>query len=74
MAKFALLFAKFSYVRLCGEDFYPEYDPSMEDNYTKTCHFPGYGQVDLSILDTAGQIEYSSLDDQWIREGILLKI
>lgn len=56
-------------LRICGEDFDPEYDPSIEDNYTKTCHFPGYGQVDLSILDTAGQEEYSSLDDQWIREG-----
>ena len=41
---------------------------AIEDNYNKAVTVDGI-QVHLDILDTAGQDEYSQLQDQWIREG-----
>jgi len=46
--------------------FYDEYDPTIEDSYRKQVSIDGV-TVFLDILDTAGQEEFSSLRDQWLR-------
>ena len=59
-------------IRLVTNDFLTDYDPTIEDcyqtellveteQYKKTCL--------LQILDTAGQDEFKSMRDEWIREG-----
>eukprot|EP00968_Pinguiococcus_pyrenoidosus_P011283 scaffold903_cov262-Pinguiococcus_pyrenoidosus.AAC.18 len=58
-------------IRLITDNFLEEYDPTIEDSYRKTMKIDGIEAV-LDILDTAGQEEYSSMQDQWIREGALL--
>ena len=40
-----------------------EYDPTIEDSYRKQAEIDGETAV-LDILDTAGQEEYSSMQDQ----------
>ena len=50
------------------DDFLDEYDPTIEDSYRKQVHIDGKPAL-LDILDTAGQEEFSSMQDQWIREG-----
>ncbi|KAI9207501.1 ras-related protein R-Ras2-like protein [Polychytrium aggregatum] len=44
------------------------YDPTIEDSYRKQILVDGK-PCQLEILDTAGQEEYISLRDQWIRDG-----
>lgn len=44
------------------------YDPTIEDSYRKQIHIDNT-QCMLEVLDTAGQEEYTSLRDQWIRDG-----
>jgi len=48
--------------------FLSEYDPTIEEAYRKTVLVDDE-QVTLDILDTAGQEEYSSLREQYIRTG-----
>jgi len=55
-------------LRLISGEFGTEYDPTIEDSYRKQVTIDGKTAL-LDILDTAGQEEYSSLQDQWIREG-----
>jgi GTPase KRas protein len=55
-------------IRLVTQNFLEEYDPTIEDNYTKTIVIDGK-TANLDILDTAGQDEYSQMQDQWMREG-----
>jgi len=55
-------------LRLISDEFGMEYDPTIEDSYRKQVTIDGQPAL-LDILDTAGQEEYSSLQDQWIREG-----
>lgn len=55
-------------LRLISNEFGTEYDPTIEDSYRKQVVIDGQPAL-LDILDTAGQEEYSSLQDQWIREG-----
>ena len=55
-------------IRFVTDNFLEDYDPTIEDSYRKQI------SVDeecarLDILDTAGQEEYSSMQDQWIRDG-----
>merc|ERR1719382_1264547 len=45
-----------------------EYDPTIEDSYRKQVMIDSKPAL-LDVLDTAGQEEYASLQDQWIREG-----
>ncbi|KAH3744992.1 ras family small GTPase [Pelomyxa schiedti] len=55
-------------VRFVQNDFLEEYDPTLEDSYRK--QFSVDDRVCfLKILDTAGQEEYSSLRDQYMRLG-----
>jgi GTPase KRas protein len=43
-----------------------EYDPTIEDSYRKQALIDDELAL-LSILDTAGQEEFSSMQDQWMR-------
>ena len=55
-------------IRLVTNSFLSEYDPTIEDSYRKLVVIDGKWCV-LDILDTAGQEEFSSMQDQWMREG-----
>lgn len=55
-------------IRLVTDTFLDEYDPTIEDSYRKQIDIDGEAAV-LDILDTAGQSEFSSMQDQWIRHG-----
>jgi len=55
-------------LRLISDEFAEEYDPTIEDSYRKQVMIEGKPAL-LDVLDTAGQEEYASLQDQWIREG-----
>jgi len=55
-------------LRLISDEFATEYDPTIEDSYRKQVTIDGKPAL-LDVLDTAGQEEYASLQDQWIREG-----
>jgi len=55
-------------LRLISDEFAQEYDPTIEDSYRKQVIIDNVPAV-LDVLDTAGQEEYASLQDQWIREG-----
>ncbi|KAI8901284.1 protein c-ras sc1 [Globomyces pollinis-pini] len=55
-------------IRFCRSQFIEQYDPTIEDSYRKQIQVHGTTCI-LDILDTAGQEEFTSLRDQWIREG-----
>eukprot|EP01088_Endostelium_zonatum_P000008 TRINITY_DN0_c1_g1_i2.p1 TRINITY_DN0_c1_g1~~TRINITY_DN0_c1_g1_i2.p1 ORF type:complete len:202 (+),score=55.88 TRINITY_DN0_c1_g1_i2:80-685(+) len=46
----------------------PEYDPTIEDSHRKQVSIDDEVSM-LDILDTAGQEEYASMQDQWFRTG-----
>jgi GTPase KRas protein len=45
-----------------------EYDPTIEDTYRKLVTIDNESAL-LDILDTAGQEEFASMQDQWMRDG-----
>jgi len=51
-------------IRFITGEFEQIYDPTIEDSYSKQV-----GDDIIHILDTAGQEEFSALQDQWIRDG-----
>jgi len=55
-------------IRLVIGNFQEIYDPTIEEAYRKQVTVDNQA-IWLNILDTAGQEEFSSLRDQWIREG-----
>eukprot|EP01084_Bolivina_argentea_P181189 312958_1 len=55
-------------LRFVTNNFVKEYDPTIEDSYKKSATIDEKACL-LDILDTAGQEEFSSMQDQWIREG-----
>lgn len=55
-------------IQLCLDQFVETYDPTIEDSYRKQLVLDDEACV-FEILDTAGQEEYTSLRDQWIRDG-----
>eukprot|EP00753_Platysulcus_tardus_P017373 PLAT6387.1.p2 GENE.PLAT6387.1~~PLAT6387.1.p2 ORF type:complete len:190 (+),score=108.44 PLAT6387.1:73-642(+) len=55
-------------IRLVTDNFLEEYDPTIEDSYRKQVVIDESTAL-LDILDTAGQEEYSAMQDQWMREG-----
>jgi len=55
-------------IRLVTDNFLEEYDPTIEDSYRKQVSIDNTVAL-LDILDTAGQEEFASMQDQWIREG-----
>jgi GTPase KRas protein len=48
--------------------FIEEYDPTIEDSYRKQCVIDDEVCI-VDILDTAGQEEYSAMQDQYMRTG-----
>jgi len=60
-------------VRFTTDTFVEDYDPTLEDNYRKEVHVDGEDTT-LDILDTAGQEEFQSMHDRWVRpaNGIVL--
>eukprot|EP00457_Paulinella_chromatophora_P009314 gb/GEZN01009376.1/.p1 GENE.gb/GEZN01009376.1/~~gb/GEZN01009376.1/.p1 ORF type:complete len:191 (-),score=38.91 gb/GEZN01009376.1/:585-1157(-) len=55
-------------IRLVTDNFLDEYDPTIEDSYRKQVTIDDKPAL-LDILDTAGQEEFSSMQDQWMRDG-----
>lgn len=55
-------------IRLITDNFLDEYDPTIEDSYRMQVEIDGATAL-LDILDTAGQEEFASMQDQWMREG-----
>jgi GTPase KRas protein len=55
-------------IRLVTDNFLDEYDPTIEDSYRKQVTIDDQAAL-LDILDTAGQEEFSSMQDQWMRDG-----
>jgi len=56
-------------LRMVTDNFLDDYDPTIEDNYIKNVIVDGI-PVTLDVLDTAGQEEFGSMQDQWIRDGM----
>jgi len=54
-------------LQFVSRTFVEEYDPTIEDSFRKQIPV-GEEAVMLDILDTAGQDEYKSLRDQWMRD------
>uniref|UniRef100_A0A8D0GZX3 RAS related n=1 Tax=Sphenodon punctatus TaxID=8508 RepID=A0A8D0GZX3_SPHPU len=48
--------------------FVSDYDPTIEDSYTKICTIDGI-PTRLDILDTAGQEEFGAMREQYMRTG-----
>ncbi|XP_060145466.1 ras-related protein R-Ras [Globicephala melas] len=48
--------------------FVSDYDPTIEDSYTKICMVDGV-PARLDILDTAGQEEFGAMREQYMRAG-----
>eukprot|EP00732_Lithocolla_globosa_P002664 Lithocolla_globosa_v1_NODE_1829_length_2311_cov_5.136525.p2 type:complete len:194 gc:universal NODE_1829_length_2311_cov_5.136525:1685-2266(+) len=61
-------------IRFLKNEFFHEYDPTIEENYQKKVTLKEGYEATLNVVDTAGQQEYSSLRDQHLRtgEGFLL--
>ena len=55
-------------LRFVSGHFLEEYDPTIEDLYTKKIDVNG-SSILLEILDIAGQDEYSAMRDQYILSG-----
>merc|ERR1712159_890627 len=59
-------------IQLVTGNFLQEYDPTIEDSYRTTVKINYKGEERnalLDILDTAGQEEFQSMQDTWMREG-----
>ena len=55
-------------IRFVTGKFAEDYDPTIEDSYRKQATIDDRS-CKMEILDTAGQEEFSSMQDQWIRSG-----
>lgn len=55
-------------IQFIQQYFVTDYDPTIEDSYTKQCIVDG-DICKLDILDTAGQEEFSAMREQYMRTG-----
>lgn len=55
-------------IQFTQAQFVEEYDPTIEDTYTKQCVVDGEVAL-LDILDTAGQEEFSAMREQYMHTG-----
>jgi len=55
-------------IQFIGYHFVEEYDPTVEDSYRKQVCIDGLTSM-LDILDTAGQEEFSTMRDHYMRDG-----
>jgi small GTP-binding protein len=60
-------------IQYISNQFIEDYDPTIEDSYRKQAVVDELSCM-IDILDTAGQEEYASLRDQWMRdrEGFII--
>jgi len=60
-------------IQYISNQFIDDYDPTIEDSYRKQAVVEEVSCM-IDILDTAGQEEYASLRDQWMRdrEGFII--
>lgn len=56
-------------LRLITDLFHDNYDPTIEDYYRKEIPIGDEELVSCDILDTAGQEEFLSMREQWVRDG-----
>lgn len=56
-------------LRFVKGEFNIEYNPTIEDSYSKDINVSSGASVTLSIIDTAGQEEYISLREQYYIKG-----
>jgi len=56
-------------LRLITNLFHDNYDPTIEDYYRKDISINDEDLVSVTIIDTAGQEEYSHMREQWIKQG-----
>lgn len=55
-------------IQFIQQYFVTDYDPTIEDSYTKQCIIDG-NICKLDVLDTAGQEEFSAMREQYMRTG-----
>uniref|UniRef100_A0A1I8A9H2 Ras-like protein 2 n=1 Tax=Steinernema glaseri TaxID=37863 RepID=A0A1I8A9H2_9BILA len=55
-------------IQFIQQYFVIDYDPTIEDSYTKSC-FIDEDLCKLEVLDTAGQEEFSTMREQYLRNG-----
>ncbi|GMR36953.1 hypothetical protein PMAYCL1PPCAC_07148 [Pristionchus mayeri] len=55
-------------IQFIQQYFVSDYDPTIEDSYTKQC-FVDDDICQLEVLDTAGQEEFSTMREQYLRSG-----
>lgn len=55
-------------IQFIQQYFVTDYDPTIEDSYTKQCLIDG-DVCKLDVLDTAGQEEFSAMREQYMRTG-----
>jgi len=55
-------------IRFVQAYFVDKYDPTIEDSYRKQCSVDGESYI-LDVLDTAGQEEYRSFREQYMKNG-----
>ncbi|TMS34436.1 hypothetical protein L596_002030 [Steinernema carpocapsae] len=55
-------------IQFVQQYFVIDYDPTIEDSYTKSC-FIDEDLYKLEVLDTAGQEEFSTMREQYLRNG-----
>ncbi|KAM3718816.1 Ras-related protein [Dirofilaria immitis] len=55
-------------IQFVQRHFVMDYDPTIEDSYTKQC-FVDDDVCKLEVLDTAGQEEFSTMREQYLRSG-----
>mmetsp|Transcript_86864 Transcript_86864/g.106545 ORF Transcript_86864/g.106545 Transcript_86864/m.106545 type:complete len:188 (+) Transcript_86864:744-1307(+) len=55
-------------VRYINDHFLEDYDPTIEDYYRKLVDIDGRPAL-MDILDTAGQEEFASMQDEFFRQG-----
>eukprot|EP00490_Sorites_sp_Unknown_P011168 CAMPEP_0114663572 /NCGR_PEP_ID=MMETSP0191-20121206/27134_1 /TAXON_ID=126664 /ORGANISM="Sorites sp." /LENGTH=75 /DNA_ID=CAMNT_0001903233 /DNA_START=461 /DNA_END=685 /DNA_ORIENTATION=- len=51
-------------IRMITDNFMDEYDPTIEDAYEKELIIDNEN-ISLKVLDTSGQEEFDTLQDQW---------
>lgn len=56
-------------IRFVTGEFLDEYDPTIEDSYRKQMNITDNQSVLFDVLDTAGQEEFASMQDRWLREA-----
>uniref|UniRef100_A0A0N5B0F3 Small monomeric GTPase n=1 Tax=Syphacia muris TaxID=451379 RepID=A0A0N5B0F3_9BILA len=55
-------------IQFVQQYFVTDYDPTIEDSYTKQCYVDD-DICKLEVLDTAGQEEFSTMREQYLRSG-----